>query len=458
MISPNTLLIPAFGIKNKRVYSSFPVGIYSIKEACRLAGLDVEILDFTGPVRERRFDNLDILVDYLLTLFDPAVYHLIGLSTMAGIFPAVISLAEKIKQINPQTTVVLGGPHSSFLSLETLADFPFIDAVVVGEGEYTFLEMIRAFQKSAGDWRNIPGVKIRGHRFTPRELLTNLDELPVIDYNNERLLYLQGIPDAGQIQHEIEAIRGCYARCRFCSTTQFWGCRTRRKSPTRLLDEMDRLAPETGISTFHFIGDNFTFPPKVFHDTCRYLIAKNSPYRWKCDSRIGDLHEDDLKLMKDAGCVSIFVGVESASRTTLQRINKNIDPDRTLAMIETALKHGLEIVSSFIIGFPWERDNDLMATLKLHSRLLEAGVSHSIVNPLFPLAGAEGFPDAKLITGFPALRESIPPFFQTGHSLEFIERYPRHFMHFGYYDTPHLSRSYINAVLETARQIREMRA
>ncbi len=458
MAGPTTLLIPAFGIKNGQVYSSFPVGVYSIKEVCRLAGFKAEILDFTGAASEQRFDNSDEMADYILNLFDPLAYQLVGFSTMSGIFPIIIYLAEKVKQIHPLATIVLGGPHSSFLASEILADFPFVDAVVAGEAEYTFLKMLQTFKNSAQDWRSIPGVKIRGHRLIPGKLLTNLDELPFPDYSTERIRYLQGTGAAGEVQHEIEGIRGCYAKCRFCSTTQFWGCRTRRKSPGRLLNEMRRLNDTTGITVFHIIGDNFSFPVQTLKKDCRYLIQNNQIFKWKCDSRLGDLDEDDLKLMKDAGCISIFIGVESASPTTLRRINKNIDLKKTLAMIECALKHGLEIISSFIIGFPWETEPDLIDTLKLHSRLLDAGVAYSMVNPLLPLAGAEGFQDSKVITDYSRLENSIPPFFQTSYSLALIRRFPLHFRHFGYYETPYLSRTFINAVLETAQQIRGMKS
>jgi radical SAM superfamily enzyme YgiQ (UPF0313 family) len=450
----NTLLIPSPAIRSGRLVSFFPTGLYSLKEMSRREGFEVDVLNLAGDIRNQVFASVQELNRSILALIDLESYNIIGLSTMGGTFPITVSLAKEIKRLKPLVTIILGGPHSSFLPAETLRDFPFVDAVVVGEGEHTFSEMLRCFQSSSADWRDIPGVAIRNHPFRERELIKNLDELPVLEYGDCRKLHLNG-DSKGQI--EVEGVRGCYAKCRFCATTQFWGCRVRRKSASRLVKEMIHLAGLTGLSECQIIGDNFTYPLKTFDEICRHFIKEGSGLHWKCDTRIGDLEKSDLKLMKDAGCTSIFVGIESSSPETLERINKKIDLAKTIVMVREALDLGIQVVASQIIGFPWETEPDVMATLKLHTQLLDWGVANSLVNPLFPLAGAEGFPGVPVVTDISRIEETLPLLFQDQSTKELIRQYPRQFIQFGYYETPHLRRSFIKAVIETAQQIGRMK-
>lgn len=451
----NTLLIPSPGIKSGRLLSCFPTGLYSIKEASRNAGREVDILNLVGDIEEIVFSSMRDIEHAIQSLFDPKHYNIIGLSTMGGTFPISIFLAENIKRLNPHTIVVLGGQQASFLPSEILKDFPFVDAVVVGEGEITFSEMLHCFRNSSDDWRGIPGVMIRTSPFVKRDLIKNLDHLPILRYNNHRKIYIKGTETD---QNDVEGVRGCHARCRFCATTQFWQCRVRRKSPSRLVAEMLQIAEATDLSVFHIIGDNFTFPLKTFRETCKLMIKAGTKLKWKCDSRIGELEKDDLKLMKDAGCINIFVGIESASQETLNMINKKIDFAKTISMIEEALNLGIQIISSQIIGFPWEIERDVISTLKLHSQLLDLGVSNSIVNPLFPLAGAEGFPGTSLITDISLIEDTLPVLYQEEYSKELIRKYPHQFVQFGYYDTPHLRRSFVMAAIDAAHQIKEIKS
>jgi anaerobic magnesium-protoporphyrin IX monomethyl ester cyclase len=440
------LLIPAPALEADRLNPYFPIGLYSIKAVARSMGYEVDILDLAGEIDNREFSSAPEIATTILSLFDPTGYEIIGLSTVGGVMPITVYLLEKINLINPGAVIILGGPHASSLCEEVLKDFPMVDAAVVGEGEVTFTEMMRTFRRSAEDWQGIPGVMIRNARFQRRELIRNLDELPLFEYDPERY--------KRDSEHfiRVEALRGCFSKCKFCSTTQFWQHQVRRKSPARLLEEITYLSRLTNIDKVLMLGDNFSTPIKSLWETCDYIAKAGAGFKWGCALRIDDLEEEDLKLMKDSGCYRIFVGVESASQTTLNRIGKKIDLANTIRMIEKARNLEIEIAASHIVGFPWETEKDVIATLELHSRLLDMDVMSDIVE-LHPLPGAEGFPESPIITDFDKIKHSLPVFFRDEYSVGLMQRFPQHFIQFGYYETPNLRRSFVLATVRAAQQV-----
>ena len=121
-------------------------------------------------------------------------------------------------------------------------------------------------------------------------------------------------------------------------------------------------------------------------------------------------------------------------------------------MIKEAISLGIHISTSQIVGFPWETEKDLIATLKQHSYLLDLGVSSDVLG-LLPLPGAEGFPGNPIVTDIRLIKDSLTSLCQDEYSKELIRKYPRQFIQLGYYDTPHLRRSFVNAIVETAQQI-----
>lgn len=448
-----SLIIPHTGIADGKLIGIFPAAAYCLKAACAPLPCIVDVLNPYLELSHRTFESMEAIGQAILALFDPADYDLIGLSTMGITFPLTIYLAESLKQRSPRTCVVLGGPHVSFLAQEVLQRFSFIDAVVVGEGERSFEAMMRSVAGSPTAWQAIRGVAVRNAPFVPAPLISNLDTLPILYYADIRRAYLDG---GSKRQNEIEGMRGCHAQCRFCSTTQFWRQKVRRKSANRLIQEMIEVAECTGLGFFHILGDNFTSAIRLFRELCRRLIELNLGFEWACSCRIGDLQASDIALMKAAGCTACFVGLESASPQTLERINKKVDLAQTLSNIETAVNMDMDIFASQIVGFPWETKADLAATLKQHTRLLDVGVRKSILNALTPLAGAEGFP-AKLVMDPVKIRAELPAVYNNDFTLDLITRHPGLFSSFGHYETTKVDRGYVLATIESASQISAMK-
>jgi radical SAM superfamily enzyme YgiQ (UPF0313 family) len=443
----NILLIPAPAFEWRRFRSYQPIGLYSIQAAAARAGYAVDVLNLESLLALEESPADSRIGDALCDLFDPADYDIIGLTTISGVLPIALFVAERVRAANPKACIVLGGPHVSFLHQETLADFPCIDAVVVGEGEMTFVAMLEAYRGSPVDWTGIPGVATRHGSFVPRPLIPDLDALPYIDFS--RLPDTSG--DSSFVR--IDALRGCYGRCRFCSTTQFWQRRVRRKSSARLIEEMERGHDATGVNRFLMVGDNFAKDRPAISELCRRIRQKGHGWEWCCAMTIADSSREELEEMRDAGCVSIFVGVESPNQNTLDRMSKRVDADRTTAMIQTAIALGIEVSGSQIIGFPWETEQDIIATIRHHKKLLEMGAFPCDILPLVPIPGARGFDETPIVSDVDRMIANLPWHCREEYVHNLIARHPRHFTYFSYYETPHVSRQFIIAAADASNQI-----
>ena len=179
------LLVPSPAFKGKRLRSYHPIGLYSLQSAARGEQYDVEVLNLEGLSNLHDSPLTTEIGEAICALFDPAEYDMVGLMTISGSLPIMLYVAQRIRAVSSNTSIVLGGPHASFLHAETLEDFPFVDAVVVGEGEASFLAMLKAYRRGTPEeWVNIEGVATRQGKMTPRTLISHLDALPFIDFRD----------------------------------------------------------------------------------------------------------------------------------------------------------------------------------------------------------------------------------------------------------------------------------
>jgi len=449
-----TLLVPAPHVLYGRLVPYVPLGLLSLQAAAEAAGEDVDILLPRRSWLERDFASAEQLVEALLAAADLERRDLVGLSTVCSDFHHTLRLAERIKQERPDVLVVLGGPHASSLA-EAALELPMVDAVVEGEAELTIVELLRRRPRRPADLLGIAGIRIRGHGAVLREPIVDLDRLPDISSASQYRDALEITGGAGGTV-AIEAVRGCPGRCRYCSTRQFWGRTVRRKSDSRLLAEMRRVNEAFGGTDFELIGDDFGSPHRRLMSFCAAMDG--SPFTWRCDIRLSRLTAGDLDVLWRSGCRGFFVGIESASQTTLDRVRKGVRLDRELDVVQRAVEMGFEVHTSLIVGFPWEGPDDLRATYRLHCRLLSQGVVRSQLFLLCPLPGTcltrehpvrfDRWSSHIAVDGLP-----IDDWIE-----ERVRRHPDLFAQLGHFDTPRLDRPSLLAARDAAAQMSALRA
>lgn len=293
---------------------------------------------------------------------------LVGFSTWCISYPSAILVAGQIKNLAPSTPVIFGGPQASLLARETLMNFPYIDFVLAGETDHSFLTFLKMVNEDKPDWKKVPGLSYHspdGNVCTNPacEPVNNLDDLPVPAYE-----YC-----AGQSSLNLDVGRGCPFKCTFCTTSTFFSKIYRLKSPGRILYEMEIASSSYKINRFSFAHDLFTLNKKRIDDFCDKLIelkhGKGQNYSWTCSARIDYVDNNLLPKMKQAGCESIFFGIESGSPKIQKSICKNLDIEKAYEVADTCRKAGLQMYASFIAGFPDETEDDLEATLQCALKL-----------------------------------------------------------------------------------------
>ncbi len=338
-------------------------------------GYDVDVLD--ASALELTYDEIG---EEILKR-NPDIVSISALTPTIGV---ALDSADKVKQVKPDTVVVLGGYHPTF-EFKSVLEEPSVDVVVRGEGEYTFLELVQTIEMG-GDLANVEGLAFHDEKdsslvVTPdRPIIVDLDELPFPAFHlfpMEKYKILNITTNVAT----IITTRGCPMKCSFCSSAALHGDHLRRRSYQNVCDEIEIRLREQNIDTIAFMDDTFTLNKKYVLDFCAEIKKRNLKFWWGCTSRVDTLDEELLEIMKDAGCITIFIGVESADQQMLEKMNKNITVSKTENAFRTARKVGIRTIASCVIGMPEDTRKSIAKTIEFVKSLNPNYALYSLATP-----------------------------------------------------------------------------
>lgn len=395
-----TLVFPPFYLSS--LYNLPPLGLISVATELRARGADVEILDQVLALREGELEPSSRLYDDCAKQILRTKPDVVGFSAQCTTYPAFLGIAGRLKRERTDLAVVVGGHNAPFVDVETLRHFPFVDAVVRGEGESIFPELLAALALGGGEpqaFRNalksVRGVSFRHGRDVvvnpDAELITDLDSIKPADYalapSLDRYKRACGTTRATAI---LDVGRGCPHGCVYCSESALWRRKTRTFSIDRLIAEVKRLRGEVGAECLLLSYDQFTADRRFVEDFCGRMIDEGlNDIGWYCISRLDTVDRPLLGLMREAGCESLCYGIDSGSKRTLAYINKRIDESLLFDRVTDTVESGIAPTLSFIIGFPEEELADLDATVTLALRCGVQGNANPLVQTPTVLPGAE---------------------------------------------------------------------
>lgn len=319
---------PAGGASLDADFIQAPSGLLSIAAQAMSRGHEVEVLNLANACWQK-----------VETTIRRRPAELFGLSCVTANRRGVFMTAGFVREAHPGAAVVVGGPHVSALPRETLSHCRAVDAVVIGEGEDTFLEIVDRL--SGGDGiRNISGAAWRdGGRPVigpPRPPIEDLDRL---------VSPLQYFP-----MRKILTSRGCPGSCTFCCSTLMWGRRARFHSVGYVLDELERAVCGYGKQIISFKDDTFTADRRRVIAICEAICRRRLRFVWSCETRADHLDEETLLAMRRAGCQRISIGVESSSPQILKNIRKRISPAAVVRATKSAQKFGIRVRYYMMVG------------------------------------------------------------------------------------------------------------
>lgn len=294
---------------------------------------------------------------------------IVSFYTRCDFYHVDLRLAEVIKSRFPDIYIVFGGPQADITAVDTINEIPYVDFVCCGEGEETIYPFFRSLLQGNPDL-SIDGLVYRdGEKIikNPRPaMLADLDTLPFVDYS---------LADCSDMNVDklfpIEVGRGCPFGCVFCSTKSFWGRKYRLKTSNRIFEEVKAINKELGVTRFNFLHDMFTFNRKNIIEICGLLKTLDFPIKWACSARLDCLDPELVDIMVDAGLVHIYFGIESGSPRIQKLINKRLNLENAVELLDYISKKGIVITTSFIYGFPEETEEDISQTMSLIGKCLD---------------------------------------------------------------------------------------
>jgi radical SAM superfamily enzyme YgiQ (UPF0313 family) len=386
------LVFPPF--YHPSLYNLPPLGLLNIATVLRQAGHEVSVVDLVLAIRRNELPRQSSIYHDAAVMVIQETPDIVGFSVQCTTFPAVIRIAELLRKMRPELKIVLGGHDVSFVDQRTLEKFPWIDAVVRGEGEITFRELATAYAGGSVPhgiegvtWREGPRV-IRNR---DRDLVACLDDLPLPDYSFVAPLDVYrdtcGIPRSIAI---LEVGRGCPHQCVYCSESVMWRRRTRTFSVSRIIGEMHHLRDHFGAECFLLAYDQFTANRRFVEDFCTRVLDEGlNDTPWYCISRLDSMDPALLSLMRVAGCESMCYGIDSGSERTLAFIRKQIDENILYQRVRETTDLGMVPTLSFVIGFPEEERQDIDKTLSLALKTGVLGNSNPLIQLPTVLPGTE---------------------------------------------------------------------
>lgn len=291
-------------------------------------------------------------------------------------------------------TVVLGGWHPAVEPMQSLSTGD-VDAVILGEGEYTLLEVCTTLGSGK------PLARVKGIAFLKEQELFHTEQRPAIADLNRLPMCAWDLVDVEQYfspsisrkRREsivLVASRGCPWRCSFCSQTMF-GHSFRSRDSRLVVEEMRLLYEQYGKRDFTFYDDVFTYPRSRIEQFCRHLITEGMDISWCCETRADLLDRQLLRFMKKAGCYGIGFGVESGNDSVRERVNKQLRADTITRAAHLIREEGMRSKAYFMIGFPDETPSQVQDTIRLATTL---PVDFQIIDFFYPLPGTDIYEEA----------------------------------------------------------------
>ena len=343
-----------------------PLGLSCVAAALEKANFKVEVLD--NYLLRKPIDEVKQMVSKL----NPEIS---GMTCSSASYPRCVETAKAVKEVLPSCKVVVGGWHPSYMP-DSMLQHPEIDYVVMGEGERAMTELATCITNGE-DLKAIAQVAGLAYRHkgkivkTPQKFIKNMDEIPFLARHLLPMhLYEREIPFLNVKPFDTMNIaRGCPFNCIYCETRRLWGQTCRAFSPQRVIDEIKHMMANYGTKGIYFVGDNFTINKKRTIALCELMKQSKLDIEWVCDTRADMISRDLLKSMKEAGCRTIWFGVESGSPRILEKINKGITNEQTIQAFKLCREEGIQTASSFILGIPGETLEDMEVTYNFAKKL-----------------------------------------------------------------------------------------
>lgn len=357
--------------------------IYTLFQLPRLG------LPLLGALLRAEGHKVDIFCESV-SRFNPAVllgYDLVGYSAITCTINRTYQQISQLKNTRPNLPIVIGGPHVSELSEEALR--AGADYVVRREGERTVIALAEAVRAGAIPYW-VEGLSLRYKeqiQHNPERNLLTEEELDTLPFADIRLI--QGHERIRQTP--LMASRGCPYNCKYCHVCRQFGQQYRVMSIERQLAELEWLKSEMperwqACSIFFYDDNRFAHKPRAKR-VMEEMLRRNlvPPRGWTCQMRVDSAVDAELvRLMAQAGCTWVYLGIESFDQAVLKEYRKHQDISAIFAGMSNLTRFGIKRHVMLMAGADGDTPETIRRNVELASRL---GATTLQVMATIPLPG-----------------------------------------------------------------------
>jgi len=395
-----------------------PLGILYISAYLNEHGIENKIFDTT-------FSSKPELKKFLVNEKPDIIAFYVNLMTKLN----VLEIIRFIKSTHSleSSQVILGGPEVRYNASDLLkhgADF-----VVIGEGEETLLELIqKIIQTSNKDFKEIDGIGFKDNAGriifnAERNLISDINTLP---YPNRNGIDLSKYQDAWKKRHgqnaiSVSTMRGCPYTCKWCSRAVY-GLTYRRRSPDKVVEEVQKIKEDYNPDTIWFVDDVFTISHNWLSGFNEELKKNNFKIKYECITRADRMNEDVIKTLKESGCFRVWIGAESGSQRIIDAMDRRVKVEQVREMINLSRKFGIEAGTFIMLGYPGETEKDIEETI---NHLKKSNPHQFTITVAYPIRGTEFFQEIE--TNQVNIFEWEK---NTDRDRDFVRTYPRKYYEF----------------------------
>jgi len=341
-----------------------PVGLITIGSYLQAKGHDVKIIDCRELIVEHKTNEYIPLIPKIVDEFKPDV---IGINIFTALFDEAKKISCELKKKFPDCLIIAGGVHPSIEPVLTFQQNQYIDAICIGAGEEVCLDILDG-KKIGG----ISGLMRRGYidKFAKRPVELDIDKYPFPNYALANSNFYTGfsidtIFGWGYRGLGTLTSRSCPYSCKFCASD--WSKPFRYHSPEYIVEMVKHLSTYD-IDVITFWDDTIAAIKERLYKMCQGFIQAKlfypySSLRWFAPIRASQIDPDTLRLMKEAGCFGVTIGIESGSDRMLKVINKKTTVGMNKRACAYVQEAGLNLVTAFMFGIPGETEGDMKETL-----------------------------------------------------------------------------------------------
>lgn len=347
--------------------------------------------------------------------------EIFGSSCLTSTLREVVFLSKIIKKFHPHSIFIIGGTHPTAEPIQTISNYPDIDIIGIGEGEYTVLELHeyiakfynynKPFNKQNSNFYEklleIKGIVFKHPtkgiiKTNERPFIENLDEIPYPAYHllpNDKYAPPSKFPMIKPYS-SIITVRGCPYNCIFCAAKIICGRKLRERSIENIRGELKLLKEKYNIKNLWINDSTFTIKRKRSIEVSKILSEYN--FKWACNTRVDFVDPILLQFLNRCGCNVIEYGFESGLEKVLKKLKKQITPIQIKKAVEWTKKAGILISGAFMIGIPGDTYKSVKQSLKFARSLNPDFFSLAILTPypgteIYDIAKEKGYLAEKFV-------------------------------------------------------------